>query len=158
MVKNNLTQQITEARKEQTCAQSLTDQLDTENQARIKDLKGAQTTAEQGEQLERATQDQCRIVTVATALLPDQSLRGAMENNILIPRTPWYVQQQSTITSSSTAFTQVPNGGCTRIAGHTYFWVTGAADTSKRVPWRELNWEALGRTHFWLMKRLKKRL
>ncbi len=38
-------------------------QLDTENQARIKDLKGAQTTAEQGEQLEKATQDQCRIVS-----------------------------------------------------------------------------------------------
>ncbi len=118
--KNNLTQQITEARKEQTCAQSLTDQLDTENQARIKDLKGAQKTAEQGEQLERATQNQRRIVTVATAQVPDQPLGGAMKNDILIPRTPWYVQQQSTTTSSFTPFTQVPNGCCTRTAGHAY--------------------------------------
>ncbi len=115
--KNILTQQITEARKEQTCAQSLTDQLDTENLARIKDLKGAQTTAEQGEQLERATQDHCRIVTLATAQVPDQPLGGAMEKDIPIPRTPWYVQQQSTTTSS---FTPVAHGCCTRTAEYAY--------------------------------------
>ncbi|KAI2646757.1 tRNA pseudouridine synthase B [Labeo rohita] len=53
--------------------------------------------------------------------VPDHPLGEAMKNVILSLRIPWYVQQQSTTTSSSTAHAQVLNGGCTMTAGHTHF-------------------------------------